>query len=108
MAGISRFMIRGELFRLVHKGIHEAEIEESEKAGTQWESNPGHFGLEPPVFCLTTTNTHNPQYVRLMTSKFLYFQCEVRHSEQTSSRLSEHVHNITAQLLNEGLHDYTQ
>ena len=102
MAEISRFMILGELFRLVHKGIYEVEIEESEKASTQWESNPGHLGLEPPVFCLshlTTTNTHNLEYVPLcllITSKFLYFQCEVRHSEQTSSRLSEHVHNITA------------
>ena len=42
MAGISRFTILGELFRLVHKGIYEVEIEESEKAGTQWESNPGY------------------------------------------------------------------
>ena len=28
-----------------------AKIEESEKAGIRWESNPGHLWLEPPVLC---------------------------------------------------------
>ena len=30
---------------------HEAEIEESKKAGSHQESNPGHLWLETPVFC---------------------------------------------------------
>ena len=30
---------------------YEAKIEESEKAGSRWESNPGHLWLEPPVLC---------------------------------------------------------
>ena len=38
----------------VHVGCHEmlqVKIEESEKAGSCWESNPGHLWLEPPVLC---------------------------------------------------------
>ena len=30
---------------------YEAKIEESEKAGSCWESNPGHLWLELPVLC---------------------------------------------------------
>ena len=30
---------------------YEAKIEESEKAGSHRESNPGHLWLETPVFC---------------------------------------------------------
>ena len=30
---------------------YEAKIEESEKAGSHQESNPGHLWLEPPVLC---------------------------------------------------------
>ena len=30
---------------------YEAKIEESEKAGSRQESNPGHLWLEPPVLC---------------------------------------------------------
>ena len=30
---------------------YEAKTEESEKAGSHWESNPGHLWLEPPVHC---------------------------------------------------------
>ena len=30
---------------------YEAKIEESEKAGSHRESNPGHLWLEPPVLC---------------------------------------------------------
>ena len=30
---------------------YEAKIEESEKAGSRQESNPGHPWLEPPVLC---------------------------------------------------------
>ena len=30
---------------------YEAKIEESEKAGSRRESNPGHPWLEPPVLC---------------------------------------------------------
>ena len=29
--------------------FHEAKTEKSEKAGSQWESNPGHLWLELPV-----------------------------------------------------------
>ena len=31
--------------------FYEAKIEESEKAGSCWELNPGHLWLEPPVLC---------------------------------------------------------
>jgi len=30
---------------------YEAKIEESEKASSYWESNPGHPWVEPPVLC---------------------------------------------------------
>ena len=30
---------------------YEAKIDESEKGGSCWESNPGHFWFEPPVLC---------------------------------------------------------
>ena len=38
---------------LLHAGnkCYEAKIEESEKAGSCWELNPGHLWLEPPVLC---------------------------------------------------------
>ena len=41
---------------------YEVKIEESEKAGSRWESNPGHLWLEPPLNhdSRTTTNPHNP------------------------------------------------
>ena len=46
---------------------YEVKIEESEKASSHQESNPGHLWLEPPVHALplshnsqTTTNPHNP------------------------------------------------
>ena len=29
--------------------LHEAKTEKSEKAGSHWESNPGHLWLELPV-----------------------------------------------------------
>ena len=32
-------------------GGFEAKTEESEKAGSRCESNPGHLWLEPPVLC---------------------------------------------------------
>ena len=41
-----RNVIRIKEFR-----CYEAKIEESEKAGSRWESNPGHPWLEPPVLC---------------------------------------------------------
>ena len=33
----------------------KAKIEESEKAGSRQESNPGHLWLEPLYFCLITS-----------------------------------------------------
>ena len=44
---------------------YEAKIEESEKAGSCQESNPGHLWLDPPLShdSRTTTNPHNPLYV---------------------------------------------
>ena len=46
---------------------YEAKLEESEKAGSQQESNPGHLWLEPPVLYMplsynsqTTTSPYNP------------------------------------------------
>ena len=49
---------------------HEAQIEESESAGSHHKLNQGHLWLEPPVFChwaiynsRTTTNPHNPLHV---------------------------------------------
>ena len=30
---------------------YEVKIEKSEKAGSDWELNPGHLWLEPPVLC---------------------------------------------------------
>ena len=46
---------------------YEAKIEESEKAGSRQESNPGYLWLEPPVLCHWATTawrpltcTHNP------------------------------------------------
>ena len=37
-------------------GCYEAKVEESEKAGSHWESNPGHLWLEPPVLCQWPTD----------------------------------------------------
>ena len=68
-----------------HIKCYEAKIEESEKAGSYQESNPGHFWLELPLSYAnrTTTSHHNPLSIfRLITSKFLYFQREARCSEQ--------------------------
>ena len=48
---------------------YEAKIEESEKAGSHRESNPGHLWLEPASALplshnsRTTTSPHNPLYV---------------------------------------------
>ena len=41
---------------------YEVKTEESEKAGSRRESNPGHLWLEPPLNhdSRTTTNPHNP------------------------------------------------
>ena len=47
---------------------YEAKIEESEKAGSHRESNPGHLACAASALPLsynnqTTTSTHNPLYV---------------------------------------------
>ena len=47
---------------------YEAIIEESEKAGSRWESNPGHLACAASALPLsydnrTTTSPHNPLYV---------------------------------------------
>ena len=39
---------------------YEAKIEESEKAGSRRESNPGHLWLEPPVLCHWATTAGQP------------------------------------------------
>ena len=49
---------------------YEAKIEESEKAGSCWESNPGHLASAASTLLLshddqTTTSPHNPLYVLL-------------------------------------------
>ena len=58
----------------------EVKIEESEKAGSHWESNSGHLLLEPPCSALplsynsrTTNKPHNPLYVATIFT-FLYFR----------------------------------
>ena len=38
-------------FYLFIIGCYEAKVEESEKAGSRWELNPGHLWLGPPVLC---------------------------------------------------------
>ena len=47
---------------------YEAKTEESEKAGSRWESHPGHLACAAsalPLSCnnQTTTSPHNPLYV---------------------------------------------
>ena len=63
---------------------YKAKIEESEKAGSRRELNPGHRWFEPPVLChalrhdsRTTTNPNNPLYVLPVAASliiFLYFR----------------------------------
>ncbi len=40
--------------------MYEAKVEESEKPGSRWESNPGHLWLEPPVLCQWPTEPRQP------------------------------------------------
>ena len=56
-----------------HKGCHEmlrVKIQESVKAGSHQESNPGHFWLEPPVLCHWATTAGWPP-----TLTILYIYC---------------------------------
>ena len=39
------------MLRITKFTCYEAKIEESEKAGSRQESNPGHLWLELPVLC---------------------------------------------------------
>ena len=49
---------------------YEAKIEESEKAGSRQESNPGYLWLEPPVLCHWATTAWRP-----LTPTILYLYC---------------------------------
>ena len=49
---------------------YEAKIEESEKAGSRQESNPGYLWLEPPVLCHWATKAWRP-----LTPTILYLYC---------------------------------
>ena len=49
---------------------YEVKIEESEKAGSRQESNPGYLWLEPPVLCHWATTTWRP-----LTPTILYLYC---------------------------------
>ena len=51
-------------------GCYEAKIEESEKAGSRRELNPGHLWLEAPVFCHLATIAGQPP-----TLTILYMYC---------------------------------
>ena len=50
-------MLRASCLKLQ---CHEAKIEESEKARSCWELNPGHFWLEAPVLCHWVTTARWP------------------------------------------------
>ena len=45
---------------------YEAKIEESEKAGSRRESNPGHLWLEPPVLCHWATTAGQPPALTIL------------------------------------------
>ena len=49
---------------------YEAKIEESEKASSRRESNPGHPWLEPPVLCHWATTAGQPPALTI-----LYMYC---------------------------------
>ena len=49
-------------------GCYEAKVEESEKAGSRWESNPGRLWLEPPVLCQWPTEPRQPDDHQLSQS----------------------------------------
>ena len=52
------------------KDVFEAKIEESEKAGSHRESNPGHLWLVQPVLCHWATTTRQPP---ALTTLFILF-----------------------------------
>ena len=43
--------LRASCLTLEINGCYEAKIEESEKASSHQEMNPGHLWFEPPVLC---------------------------------------------------------
>ena len=54
---------------------YEAKIEESEKAGSRWESNPGHLACAASTLPLsydnqTTTSPHQPSQSSICTALF--------------------------------------
>ena len=57
---------------------YRAKTVDSEKAGSHQESNPGHLC---GVRLTATTGLFTFFYFHLITSKFIYFQCEARYSE---------------------------
>ena len=50
---------------------YEVKIEESEKAGSCRELNPGHLWLEPPVLCHWATTARQPQTLTIL---YMYFR----------------------------------
>ena len=51
------------------KGCYEAKIEESEKAGSHLESNPGHLWLELPVLCHRATTARRPPALTILKTR---------------------------------------
>ena len=54
-------------------GCHEAKIEESEKAISHRESNPGHLWLEPPVLCTEPRQPDDHQLPQSSICILLFF-----------------------------------
>ena len=56
---------------------YRVKTEDSEKTGSRQESNPGHLcGVQ----LTATAGLFTFFYFQLVTSKFIYFQCEARYS----------------------------
>ena len=51
---------------MFHERCYEVKIEESEKAGSRRESNPGHLWLEPPVLCHRATTAGQPPTLTIL------------------------------------------
>ena len=60
-------------------GCYVAKIEESEKAGSCQESNPGHLWLEPPVLCATDPwqqpDNNRPSQSAICTAQVVCLSC---------------------------------
>ena len=72
MMGTSALIIcvwQSEVGDCVIVECYEVKIEESEKAGSSWESNPGHLWLEPPVLCHSAMTAGQPP---ALTISYMY------------------------------------